>query len=62
MEREPDLKHLDHTARQKVFCIGFQKTGTSSLREALTRLGYRVTGVFGRDMALEELRETFVQT
>jgi len=29
---------------QKVFCIGFQKTGTTSLGEALGLLGYSVTG------------------
>jgi len=28
----------------KVFCIGFHKTGTSSLGRALRQLGYRVTG------------------
>lgn len=28
----------------KVFCIGFQKTGTSSIGLALERLGYRVAG------------------
>lgn len=31
----------------KVFCIGFHKTGTTSLEVALTKLGYRVTGSFG---------------
>jgi hypothetical protein len=31
----------------KIFGIGFYKTGTSSLAEALTILGYRVTGEFG---------------
>lgn len=36
----------------KVFCIGFQKTGTSSLGIALDRLGYRVCGYWDfRDMA-----------
>lgn len=29
----------------KVFCIGFQKTGTTSLEAALTHLGYRVCDV-----------------
>jgi hypothetical protein len=48
--------------RPKVFCIGFQKTGTSSMRDALQQLGYRVTGVFGRETPLAELRETFVAT
>lgn len=33
--------------KTKVFCIGFHKTGTSSLEEALTQLGYRVTGPNG---------------
>lgn len=28
----------------KVFCIGFHKTGTTSMAHALARLGYRVTG------------------
>lgn len=45
----------------KIFCIGFQKTGTSSLRDALRRLGYSVSGVFGRDLSLEELRDTYVE-
>ena len=45
----------------KVFCIGFQKTGTSSLRDALAELGYSVTGVFGRDVPLAELRDTYVE-
>lgn len=33
--------------KPKVFCIGFHKTGTTSLELALKRLGYRVTGAFG---------------
>jgi hypothetical protein len=31
----------------KVFCIGFHKTGTTSLAVALEKLGYRVTGPNG---------------
>jgi hypothetical protein len=31
----------------KVFCIGFHKTGTSSMTVALRKLGYRVTGPNG---------------
>lgn len=31
----------------KIFCIGFHKTGTTSLAEALELLGYRVTGPNG---------------
>ena len=33
--------------KTKVFCIGFHKTGTKSLGEALGILGYRVTGPNG---------------
>ncbi|MBT8098447.1 MAG: hypothetical protein KJO82_01790 [Gammaproteobacteria bacterium] len=33
--------------KSKVFCIGFHKTGTTSLELALKQLGYRVTGSFG---------------
>jgi hypothetical protein len=33
--------------RPKVLCVGFHKTGTSSLGAALDRLGYRVGGPFG---------------
>ncbi|MBV1921598.1 MAG: hypothetical protein KUG73_13045 [Pseudomonadales bacterium] len=33
--------------KSKVFCIGFHKTGTSSLAVALDSLGYRVTGPNG---------------
>jgi Sulfotransferase domain len=29
---------------RKVFCIGFHKTGTTSMKQALRILGYRVTG------------------
>lgn len=34
-------------SRTKVFGIGFQKTGTTSLGRALELLGYRMHGVFG---------------
>ena len=33
--------------KPKVFCIGFHKTGTTTLKVALKKLGYRVTGSFG---------------
>lgn len=33
--------------KTKVFCIGFHKTGTTSLEVALKMLGYRVTGPNG---------------
>jgi hypothetical protein len=49
-------------ARTKVFCIGFQKTGTTSMEKALRQFGYRVTGVFGDDLPLEDVRRTYVQT
>lgn len=48
-------------ARPKVFCIGFQKTGTSSLRDALRQAGYDVRGVFGRGLGVEELRACYVE-
>ncbi len=41
--------------RPKVFCIGFQKTGTTSLHAALTQLGYRTASVVGRDWSAERL-------
>jgi hypothetical protein len=34
-------------SKTKVFCIGFHKTGTKTLRSALKILGYRVTGPNG---------------
>lgn len=33
--------------KPKVFCIGFHKTGTTSLELALKQLGYKVTSSFG---------------
>jgi hypothetical protein len=44
----------------KVFCIGFQKTGTTSMAAALELLGYRVTSIFGQDLGLDELRRSYV--
>ncbi|MBT51982.1 MAG: hypothetical protein CMF72_00910 [Mameliella sp.] len=35
--------------REKVFCLGFQKTGTTSLQYALSKLGYRVAGFFSAE-------------
>ena len=37
---------IDDKAGQKVFCIGFQKTGTTSLGKALSILGYSVEGYY----------------
>ncbi len=45
------------TLGPKVFCIGFQKTGTTSLYSALTMLGYRTAGVVGRDLSADTLRK-----
>jgi hypothetical protein len=42
-------------ARPKVFCIGFQKTGTTSLFASLNMLGYRTAAVVGRDWTAERL-------
>lgn len=42
------------SGKGKVFCIGFQKTGTTTMQQVLTELGYRVTGpnrVNDRDIA-----------
>jgi hypothetical protein len=33
----------------KVFCVGFQKTGTTSMAVALEILGYRVASIFGHE-------------
>jgi hypothetical protein len=38
---------MTNVMRPKVFCIGFHKTGTSSLGAALRTLGYSVTGPNG---------------
>ena len=58
--KTPDVKPSPGTRRQKrepkgrpdrpkVFCIGFHKTGTTSVKDALKILDYRVTGPFGRN-------------
>ena len=46
------------TERSKVFCIGFHKTGTTSLYSALKLLGYRVTGTIGHKLSADELTQT----
>ncbi|MDY7096803.1 MAG: sulfotransferase [Pseudomonadota bacterium] len=46
---------------RKIFCIGFQKTGTSSMRDALRMLGYSVTGSFHGSMPLDQMRDSFVK-
>jgi len=49
------------TARPKVFCIGFHKTGTTSLYAALTALGYRVSGTVGHKWMAEDLKTNGAQ-
>lgn len=44
--------------RPKVFCVGFQKTGTTSLHAALTTLGYRTAAVIGDDLSADELAKS----
>jgi hypothetical protein len=46
--------------KPKVFCVGFQKTGTTSMAAALEMLGYRTASIFGRDWPLAELRRSYV--
>lgn len=41
------MLHTLFRKKQKVFCVGFHKTGTKSMKVALSRLGYRVTGPNG---------------
>ncbi len=53
---------------QKIFCIGFQKTGTSSLARALSMLGYQVgdavkqlnAGMDWQDPALDQRLRDFM--
>lgn len=47
LDRIRGVKPTSQRKSTKVFGIGFHKTGTSSLGEALTELGYRVCGPFG---------------
>lgn len=49
------------TGSPKIFCLGFQKTGTTSLYAALTTLGYRVTGSVCVDWELEKLQAEGLQ-
>jgi len=44
----------------KVFCVGFQKTGTTSMEAALEILGYRTASIYGRDWPLARLRASYV--
>ena len=44
------------TAPPKIFCIGFHKTGTTSLYAALTQLGFRVSGAIGDSWTADEIR------
>lgn len=51
---EPLDNHNMASAR-KIFCIGFHKTGTTSLYAALTALGFRVTGTVLHKWTAQEL-------
>ncbi len=44
------------TRRPKIFCIGFHKTGTTSLYAALSSLGLKVSGTIGHRWSAERLR------
>ena len=44
----------------KVFCVGFQKTGTTSMEAALEILGYRTASIYGRDWPLARLQAEYV--
>lgn len=52
---------MTNNIKTKVFCIGFQKTGTSSMRDALKQLGYNVAGHYGTDLPIAELRPRYVE-
>lgn len=49
-------------SKQKVFCVGFQKTGTTSLRDGLDKMGYRVASVYAGDLSIDQLRGCYVET
>lgn len=41
--------------RPKIFCVGFHKTGTTSLYAALTELGLRTSGTIGHKLTADRL-------
>lgn len=46
-----ELRRLRYGRPQaKVFCLGFQKTGTTSLQYALSLMGYRVAGIMDANL------------
>lgn len=47
--------------KTKIFCVGFQKTGTSSMRDALQSIGYRVADYYGTELTYEELKERYIE-
>lgn len=51
---------MSTAAKPKVFCIGFQKTGTTTLETCLQILGYNVTSIFGKHTPVEQMRREFV--
>jgi len=48
------FRRIFHSPKQKVFVIGFHKTGTSSLGKALQILGYKVCGSLKEGMDYED--------
>ena len=54
---------MARTPKPKVFCIGFHKTGTTTMKDALEVLGYRVTGPNGtRDPDIASKLDALVET
>ena len=47
--------------KPKIICVGFQKTGTTSMNAAFSQLGLRVCSVYGRHMKLPRLRANYVR-
>lgn len=52
---------MSEQAKTKVFCVGFQKTGTTSLRDGLGKMGYKVASVYAGDFPIERLRACYVE-
>ena len=49
------------SAVPKIFCVGFHKTGTTSLYAALTTLGFKVTGTVGEGWSVDDLERDGAQ-
>lgn len=48
-------------SRPKVFCVGFQKTGTTSLNAALSGLGYDVASYWGGHLKYPKLKAVYIE-